>query len=1102
MADTPPQISAPESIYSSPEEIPTEPGLIGLCPLRFEASPMKAQAPIEFPVYVLTALLENGLHWTEGLFFPEVARLGRGTSSEALLGSLKKRLERMEPLHMTQHQRPSRIKLKRFQVSVPPPKKNAGPWSEPYQLEVDAVIYRLNLGGKQLWAAHLPQFQLEITVEKPKEFQEAIAREVRALLLRNKLLSKPGDLILMQRWQSLSGRFARIPIKGLDPGKDKTEEKQLTRLTSPLNQEGAPRAVLVEAELAQLADLLADHNVLLVGPSGCGKSALVHELARRRGEFQLGATPFFETSGARLMLGEVSFGGWQQRCQKLIEELAKIKGILHLGGLQELLESARHSTNPYGLAGFLRPYLGGKKLQGIAEATPEQLAVVEREYPQLLETFTILRLEPATPERSLAILARLHPDQAPQCLQAVAEVHERFTSSSAAPGWPVRFLRGLLRQQQRPERAEVMQHFSRQSGLPLLFLEDSQPFVRAQVHDWFALRLHGQDQAVERSVDRLAAFKHGLTRANRPVASFLLIGPTGVGKTELARCLAEFVFQDRDRLTRLDMSEYSTAWAVKRLIGGESGLLVAKVRERPFQVLLFDEVEKAHPDFFDLLLQVLGDARLSDERGEVADFSNCLILMTSNLGAESFHKGTLGLREQENSGQFMQAVRAAFRPELLNRIDEIIPFQALSRESVLRICQWELQRLGLRQGLRGRSLELKIGAGVEDLLAEKGYHRLYGARPLKRALDRMLLAPLSQQLNAHPAQVALKVTIEVAQSGGLLVRAYPQSTVEKANAQQEQQRECNHAVSQLRRRNRRLEKGPVVTELRNEKVRHEHKFKTAWPHTHFLEHLDELGPRVNDLEELALGALSDPQLFDLLPKRVAALNLEMEAALRQAYCLVQPQPHQVLLALYSESGASLDYLGKLYLDTLQARGYSVKLESLSLRKGSPPNLKGALPERLLELHEQRPFTLTEQGWTWHPHLDRHLLEPNALGRHKALGYLLEVTGKFCAPWLRGEGGLHKLQHKEREDSVLVEVSSQPRLSGDNNNPYVPPAYQPPLEVHRKGTLQHPVQVRNWNLDEGVCQDPLGGRLYLHPEILDKLLEKRLLRRAAEAALLP
>ena len=1066
---------------------------------------MKAQAQVEFPVYILTALLENGLQWSEALFFPELGRLGRTPPHEVLLASLKKRLERMTPLQMAQRQRPGRIKLKRFKITIAPPKKTNDQWKEPIQLEVEAVIFPLNLGGKRLLAAHLPQFQLEVTAENPLKLKLAVAKEVRSLLLRSKLLSQPGELIQLQRWQSLRGSFRRLSVKAVDPSKEEEAEKQLPKLTSRLVQEGPPRAVLVDEQLAQLADLLVDHNVLLVGPSGCGKTALIHELARRRADFQLGGTSFYETSGARLMLGEVSFGGWQSRCQALIEELAKIKGILHLGQLQELLESARHSTNPYGLAGFLRPYLGGKKLQGLAESTPEQLAVVEREYPQLLETFTIMRLEAATPERTRGVLARVFPKLAPQALEATAELHQRFTSSSASPGWPVRFLRNLLRQHSRPMRSEVMQHFSHQSGLPLLFLEDSQPFLSSQVREWFGQRLQGQDLAVERAVDRLAAFKHGLTRANRPVSSFLLIGPTGVGKTELARCLAEFVFQDRERLTRLDMSEYSNPWDVKRLIGGgENGLLISKVRERPFQVLLFDEVEKAHPDFFDLLLQMLGDARLSDERGEVADFSNCLILMTSNLGAESFHKGSLGLREQSNQGTFMQAVRAAFRPELLNRIDEIIPFHSLSPENVLRICQWELSRLGQRQGLRGRSLQLKIASGVDEVLAQQGYHKLYGARPLKRCLDRLLLAPLSQQLNAHPGQVALKVDIDTSQTqpGALLVRVYPQSTVERANALHEQQRLSNQRVSQLRRRYRRLDKGPVLTELRNEKVRHDQRNKTGWPNNGFLRSFEDLAERVNSLEELALGALGDPLLYDQLPARTGELETEVEAALRHAFCLVQPQPHQVLLALYSESQGSLEYLAELYRQALEQRELRYKLEAVSLRRAPLTGLKGTVPARLEVEHEHQPFTLTEQGWTRHPQLERHLIEPKSLNRQGALGFIFEISGKFCAPWLRGEGGLQRVIRRGREDTVLVEVSSAPRVSGDDKNPYIPPAYQPPQDLHRKGALTHPVTIRNWNLDDGFCHDNVLARQALQEETLTQCLEKRLLRRAAEACLLP
>ncbi|MFN8611946.1 MAG: AAA family ATPase [Vulcanimicrobiota bacterium] len=1065
---------------------------------------MKARAEVEFPLYVLTAQLENGLQWTEGLFFPEVGRLGRSSSSEALLASLKKRLERMTPLQMAQRQRPPKIKLKRYTVSVAPPKKSQELWKEPVKLEVEAVIYPVTLGGKKLLAAHLPQFQLEVTGKTPTQLKANLAREVRAMLLRSKLLGKPGQLLQLQRWQSLRGDFNRVSVKAIEPSQEGEVEKQLPKLTSRLGQDHSPRAVLVEEQLAQLADLLADHNVLLVGPSGCGKTALIHELARRRTDFQLGATSFFETSGARLMLGEVAFGGWQSRCQQMLEELARVKGVLHLGHLQELLESARHSTNPYGLAGFLKPYLSGKKLQALAESTPEQLAVVEREYPQLLEAFTILRLEPASAGRTRAVLARLFPQLAPQALEATAEIHERFVSSSASPGWPLRFLRNLLRQHSRPRRPEVVRHFSEQSGLPLLFLEDSQPFRRDQVIQWFSQRLQGQELAVERAVDRLAAFKHGLTRAHRPIASFLLIGPTGVGKTELARCLAEFVFQDRERLTRLDMSEYSTAWDVKRLIGGsENGLLISRVRERPFQVLLFDEVEKAHPDFFDLLLQVLGDARLSDERGEVADFSNCLILMTSNLGADSFHKGSLGFREQASQGQFMQAVRAAFRPELLNRIDEIIPFQGLTPESVLRISQWELSRLAQRQGLRGRSLELKIGSGVDEVLAQQGYHKLYGARPLKRCLDRLLLAPLSQQLNSYPGQVALKIHVDVSQNqpGSLTVRVYPQSSLDRANALQEQQRQSNHRVSQLRRRYRRLDKGPVLTELRNEKVRHDQRSQTGWPHNQFLSDFDQLAERVNGLEELALGALGDPHLYDLLPESTARLEAEVEKALRQAFCLVQPQPNRAVLALYSEDFAALEYLVRLYIEALQQSELSFKLETISLRKRPLPSLKGPLPARLLVEHEHRPFTLTEHGWTWHPQLERNLVDPQKIDRHQALGFLFDVSGKFCAPWLRGEGGLQRVTRRGREETVLVEFSSAARLSGDDNNPFAPPAYQPPLDVHRKGSLQHPVQVRHWNLDDGYCHDHILQRHSLQPERLAWLLEKRLLLRAEEACLL-
>jgi ATP-dependent Clp protease ATP-binding subunit ClpA len=1069
---------------------------------------VKTHPGVEFPVYLLTAQLENGLFWSEGLYFPEVSRLAGRPPLEPLLGSLKKHLEGMNSLQWSYRQRPRKIKIQSFAVDVVPPKRS-GLWQQPFHLEVWGVMYRLDV-GPGVWAAHLPQLGLEATAATPQELTLEVAREVRGELVRRQQLSEVLELILLQRWRGLQGRSARLEVRAQRNEGSDEKESQLTKLTSRL-QGGRVGALESEASLCQLAELLVEQNVLLVGPSGVGKSALLCELIRRRHEFQLAATPFFETSGSRLLVGEAAFGGWQERCDHLLAELSKLKAIVHLGNLQELLESARHQTNPYGIAGFLRPYLAGRQVQAVVEATPEQLAYVEREYPQFLESFTVLTLDPSDGRRTRAILAQLFPTLVAQTHEAVAELHERFASTSAAPGWPVRFLRAVLRHHERPQRSEVVGHFSRQTGLPLLFLEDRIPFRKSQVMEWFGQRLHGQDTAVERVVDRLAAFKGGLTRPHRPIASFLLIGPTGVGKTELARCLAEFVFQDRNRLTRLDMSEYADAWSVKRLIGGEEiGLLVARVRDRPFQVLLLDEIEKAHPDFFDLLLQVLGDARLSDSRGRVADFSNCLILMTSNLGADRFHKGPLGLREPAQQSGFMEAVRAAFRPELLNRIDEIVPFAPLSPDSVLRICQQELARLPAREALRNRQVEVTVAEGVDVFLATQGYHKLYGARPLKRTLDGLLLAPLSRQLNLHPAQVPLQVHIQL-DGGQLSVQARPLQSTDKASAAEEHQRKLNESFSELRRTYHRLLRGAVLTELRNEKVRHERRCKQAWPHHGFLQSVTDLGPAIEELEEMALSALHEPRLFATLPERSQQLNENLKATMVRAFCLTQDEPHLTVLALFSEHTHSLLQLFRAYLSFLQTRPWSLKVERVLLRKGSPPLRQPALPERLVEAHALRPLIWTEQGWTRSPQLERQTLVPARFleppgGELPAIGYVLEVSGKNCAPLLNSEAGLHVHRHKGREFKILVETSRAKIHSGDPDSPYAPPAYEPPPDIHRKGVISNPVVTRTYNQDEHLVTDSLGWRVPLDDPsggwgpALHRLLPRRLQRRAEEAVL--
>jgi len=246
----------------------------------------------------------------------------------------------------------------------------------------------------------------------------------------------------------------------------------------------------------------------------------------------------------------------------------------------------------------------------------------------------------------------------------------------------------------------------------------------------------------------------GLQDPNRPIGSFLMLGPTGVGKTELSKALAAFLFDDEQALLRVDMSEFMEKHAVARLIGAppgyvgyeEGGVLTEAVRRRPYQVILFDEVEKAHPDVFNILLQVLDDGRLTDGQGRTVDFKNTLIILTSNLGSDVLAAQREGEDVELVRVQVMNSVRQTFRPEFLNRLDEIVLFHRLSRGDMTGIVAIQLQRLQLL--LADRKLELQLDERAKAWLAEAGYDPVYGARPLKRVIQRSLQDPLAEMILA------------------------------------------------------------------------------------------------------------------------------------------------------------------------------------------------------------------------------------------------------------------------------------------------------------------------------------------------------------------
>ncbi|MEK6237416.1 MAG: AAA family ATPase, partial [Planctomycetales bacterium] len=561
------------------------------------------------------------------------------------------------------------------------------------------------------------------------------------------------------------------------------------------------------------------------------------------------------------------------------------------------------------------------------------------------------------------------------------------------PGRPLRFLKNLLADRDRGETwsaRDVVAAFARETGLPRFLLDDSVPLDLQASRDWFAGRVVGQARATDLIVELTAAVKTGLSRPGRPIASLLFIGPTGVGKTETAKALAEFFYQDKNRMARFDMSEYADPISVKQLVGGvfgSEGALTSKVREQPFGVVLLDEFEKAHPLFFDLLLQILGEGRLTDAGGRAADFSNSVIVMTSNLGAEQYMQGAAGFRKEDAAEaerateHFLRRVREFLRPELFNRIDRVVPFLPLDQDAVLNIARRELELVQQRDGLRYREVELEFGPEVAAVLAKAGHDPRYGARPLKRAMERSLLGPLAEGLNHYAARLPLAAQVETqGPSLTVQVRARPASDSRSVRRREELSRlAATKQCVQLRRDAQALEHCPAAVEVRNDVFRLErmkqklerkgnHK---AWQDPALaarlatLPQLQAMAKRLNSfrddcfrLEDDVLLAFHEQQDGNgdgkatsegqddaaLATSEWERLTRERQNLILDLYALQYEDADRAVLVAYSEHPTWMFTLAKAYYWIAGATGATAKLFALKpYRKGLVPPPSYVLP---------------------------------------------------------------------------------------------------------------------------------------------------------------
>lgn len=540
-----------------------------------------------------------------------------------------------------------------------------------------------------------------------------------------------------------------------------------TVLTEPKTLEKLPRCHGRTQEVQRVVEKILNgdsKSIVLDGNPGVGKTAIVYEVARELASQGWG---MIEVRPSDLLVGTKWLGEWQTRINGFVESLRQPEKIVaYIPNIDQLDQVGKSSSNDSNAADFLAPPISRGELAVIGE-TSSLRAGSHYSLEKIMERMVVL---PMSEEQTLDVTARVCQSERFTMVQDASdrliEFSEYCGSQIELPGRVVSLVRSVFQRYQGRDhkitQADLLQAVSDQTGLRTHLLDDSIALSRTNVRSFFESKVLGQSEAIETATDLVMMIKAGLTDPKKPFNTMLFIGPTGVGKTEMARAIAEYCLGDASRVVRLDMSEYVTAESIHKLLGNSlsPGSLTGPVRERPFSIILLDEFEKASYPIFDLCLQLFDAGRLTDFSNQTVDFCRTIIILTSNLGSRiDESKGMIhfgfGVSESKEEKQptktrssAQKAMEQFFRPEFLNRLDRVVHFVPLDRETIGSIARKELDGALDRAGIKRRKITIQIDPSIVPLLIDKGYSPTFGARPLKRSIEKMVLIPLAREIAA------------------------------------------------------------------------------------------------------------------------------------------------------------------------------------------------------------------------------------------------------------------------------------------------------------------------------------------------------------------